>query len=211
MVHNDASLPLDIQPTSTDLEYPPNSNPSDTRSPAQASTPLPSAVKESEVWSGSPSHIINLKYHLITLGSLILIPPLWGAAFQLLQWSENTTLYLICISPWILTPLLYSLWKIIEIRCHHYILTTERLRHITGVFNKHTEEIELYRVRDTELSEPFLLRLVNAGNVIILSSDSSSPRFTIKAIKQAHHFRELLRAQVENCRQQKGVREWQIG
>ncbi len=180
--------------------------------PHQPSPPSPILpIKDSEIWSSRPSHIINLKYHIITLLTLIVIPPTVGALFQLFQWEQNTNLYLISISPWILAPTLYSLWKIIETHCHHYILTTERLRHITGVFNKHTEEIELYRVRDTQLYEPFLLRFVNAGNVIIISNDASSPRFIIKAIKQPHHFRELLRAQVENCRQLKGVREWQTG
>jgi uncharacterized membrane protein YdbT with pleckstrin-like domain len=171
-------------------------------------SPPISPIKESVVWSGHPSHIINLKYYIITLLSLIVIPPAVGALFQLFQWEKTTNLYLISISPWILAPVLCSLWKLIETRCHHYILTTERLRHITGVFNKHTEEIELYRVRDTQLDEPLLLRFVHAGNITIISNDASSPRFIIKAIKQPHHFRELLRTQVESCRQLKGVREW---
>jgi hypothetical protein len=194
--------------TNLDSTGSPSSFQTHTTSPPPPSRPAP-ITKDPIIWSSHPSHIINLKPHAITLLSIIITPPLASAVVELLQWNPQT--HLLLITPWILPPLLHSLWKIIEIRCHHYILTTERLRHTFGVLNKHTEEIELYRVRDTQLHEPFLLRLVNAGNIIIISHDPSSPRFTINAVKDPHHFRELLRAQVESCRQLKGVREWQTG
>ncbi|MCS7062603.1 MAG: PH domain-containing protein [Methylacidiphilales bacterium] len=166
---------------------------------------------ERTVWHGHPSHLINARYHALTLGLFAVVPPLLKGVFDLLQWQEKTEWYWLILSPILLPVLFYSMWKVIEVQCHHYILTTERLRQVRGVFTKRTEEVELYRVRDTELIEPLLMRFIGAGDVIVISGDATAPRFVVRGIRDAQHFRELLRAQVEACRRQKGVREWQVG
>ena len=66
--------------------------------------------------------------------------------------------------------------------------------------------MELYRVTDVTLVEPFLLRMVGAGNIEINSSDSSTPRLLLPAVKEAKRLREQLRTSVEECRLNKGVR-----
>jgi len=67
--------------------------------------------------------------------------------------------------------------------------------------------MELYRVKDTMLHEPFLLRLVSRANIQIISSDRSSPSITLPALPNAEWLRQQIRTNVERLRLKRGVRE----
>jgi uncharacterized membrane protein YdbT with pleckstrin-like domain len=120
----------------------------------------------------------------------------------------NANVYIICalISVLIL-PVFYALWKWLEIRSQRYQLTTQRLRMSHGIFSRHTEEVELYRVKDTRLVEPFWLRMFSCANIVLYTSDRSTPTIILPAIKNGAQVRETLRSLVEQIRVKKGVRE----
>lgn len=134
--------------------------------------------EEKDVWFGTPSQVLNL-------GTFIFM----GLFF------------------WLVFPLFIILWKWLVLKNTKYELTTERLRTRIGVFNKRTDELELYRIRDYKLEQPFFLRMFSLGNIILETSDRSHPQVTLKAISNSEEFREKLRAHVEACRMKKGVRE----
>ncbi len=120
----------------------------------------------------------------------------------------NAATFVICLITGVLVvPLFYALWKWLEVRCTHYELTTERLRVTYGVFTRRVEELELYRVKDTALVEPLLMRLFGFGCVEVTSSDPSTPRFVLTAIPGAETCRELIRTYVEVRRNRKHITE----
>ena len=139
------------------------------------------ATEERTVWQGTPSQVINL-------GSFILL----GLFF------------------WLVIPLFVILWKWLVVKNMKYELTTERLRLRHGVFNKKLDELELYRVRDYKLDQPFFLRIFSLGNIILQTSDRSHPTVVIQAVPEAENLREQLRTYVEACRTRKGVRELDV-
>ena len=139
------------------------------------------AAEERTVWLGTPSQVINL-------GSFILL----GLFF------------------WLVIPLFIILWKWLVVKNMKYELTTERLRMRHGVFNKKLDELELYRVRDYKLDQPFFLRIFSLGNIIMQTSDRTHPTVVIQAIADAENLREQLRTYVEACRTRKGVRELDV-
>src|SRR6478672_2439960 len=102
--------------------------------------------------------------------------------------------------------LVYLLIVAALIRSQVFEVTNERVRWRRGIATKRTDELELYRVMDATLVEPFLLRMANAGNIEIRSADASSPSLTLPAVKGAKELREKLRVSIENCRTKKGVR-----
>lgn len=134
-------------------------------------------AEEQSLWKGSPSQVTNFGAYLLCL--------------------------VLC---WLVVPIFYALWRWIETRLNEYELTSQRLAFRSGVFNRRTEEIELYRVRDTSLDEPLLLRLFGAGNVVVFASDSSTPTLVLRAVKDASDVRQKLRTAVEAVRDQKRVR-----
>ncbi|MDX1952419.1 MAG: PH domain-containing protein [Verrucomicrobiota bacterium] len=95
---------------------------------------------------------------------------------------------------------------LLSVKSTQYELTTERLRITTGILTKRTEEMELYRVRDATLVQPFLLRLFGKGNIEIIAVDASTSAVCIEGISQAAAVRESLRHAIEECRTRKGVR-----
>jgi uncharacterized membrane protein YdbT with pleckstrin-like domain len=133
---------------------------------------------EQVVWTGTPSQVINIPAFI-----------LWGLLF------------------WLVIPIFIVLWKWLAVKSIKYELSTERLRTRYGVLNKKMDELELYRVRDYKLEQPFFLRIFSLGNIILETSDRSHPIVVIRAIPNAEQLRENIRTSVEECRARKRVRE----
>lgn len=126
---------------------------------------------------------------------------LWqGTPSQVLNWPW----WLACV---LVLPIPVALWKWFETRTNEYKLTSERLQLRTGLLNKRTDDLELYRVRDTIIEEPFIYRLFGAGNITLETSDRSHPTFRLPAVKNPREIYEHIRRQVEVMRRQKRVRE----
>jgi len=103
-----------------------------------------------------------------------------------------------------------ALWKHFVLKNTRIILTSQRLKIRSGVFNKMTEEIELYRVKDWTFRQPFLQRMLGFGEVVVMSSDRSAPEVTYQWLKDADRFAELLRQAVELVRDRKRVRSFDL-
>jgi uncharacterized membrane protein YdbT with pleckstrin-like domain len=89
---------------------------------------------------------------------------------------------------------------------HRYKVTTERIFYTTGIFSKKTEAMELYRVRDVDMYEPFWQRMFKLGNVSITSSDKTAENFLLKAVPKPAELMNNIRKHVEIRRDVKRVR-----
>lgn len=108
-------------------------------------------------------------------------------------------------------PLPFAIWNWIVIRNTRYVLTNERLKIARGVFNRTIEDIELYRIKDTRLTQTFLQRMVKLGDVELGTSDASSSTVRLASLPDAEAVRDTLRGLVEARRDAKGVRELDVG
>ena len=131
---------------------------------------------EELVWTGSPSQVVNLPVFIVCA--------------------------LLC---WLVVPVFYAIWKWLVLRNIRYELTSERLKLREGVLNKRLDEIELYRVRDYSLEQPFFLRLFGLSNITMRTADPSQPVVVLRAIKDGELVLEQLRKYVEQARVQKRV------
>jgi uncharacterized membrane protein YdbT with pleckstrin-like domain len=126
------------------------------------------------------------------------------------QW-KNFGIYLLCgLFCWLIVPIFFGVARYLQTKCKIFELTTQRFKITSGVFNKVTETLELYRVKDIETRQPFLSRLVGVENVQMNTSDASSPFVVIEAVPSSIGLADKLRNQVEIIRQQKRVREIDI-
>ena len=120
----------------------------------------------------------------------------------------NVGTYVLCLLTfWLVLPLFYALYRFMVVNAHVYTLTDQRLRETTGLLGKHTEELELYRVKDISVEQPPRQRLVGRGRVILRTSDRSTPIVVLNAVPGPLAVADLLRDRVERCRVAKGVRE----
>lgn len=111
----------------------------------------------------------------------------------------------------LLIPIPWTIWKWLEVRSTVYTLTDQRLKFTRGVFSKVTEDLELYRVRDTQFAQGFVERMLDLGDIVLFTTDASTPTVTLSFIKDADGVREKIRRLVEARRDAKRVRSLDLG
>jgi len=125
--------------------------------------------------------------------------------------KKNIGLYTLCVLfCWLVVPIVIGLTRFFQTKCQVFELTSERLKMTEGVFSKKTETLELYRVKDIEVRQPFIFRMLGVENIVLTTSDASSPIVHLDAIPKTVGLSDKLRNQVEIIRQQKRVREIDI-
>jgi uncharacterized membrane protein YdbT with pleckstrin-like domain len=123
------------------------------------------------------------------------------------QW-QNAVAWVLCV---LIVPIPWALWRGLATRNTRYEVTTQRLKTTRGVFNRMTDDIELYRVKDTHFQQTFWQRMVGIGDIVLSTSDTSTPVVTLADIKDAESVRERIRGLVEQRRDAKQVRELDVG
>ena len=135
--------------------------------------------QEENIWEGNPSHWTSFLYYVI---SLILVPVFGLGAIMLI-------------------------WRWLTIRTWKITVTNQRIIEEKGVLSKTTNELELFRVKDLKLDQPFFLRLVGLSNIILFTSDQTNKRYVIEGVRDGKELKEKLRASVDKRRDEKKVRE----
>ena len=118
------------------------------------------------------------------------------------QW-QNLGWFLACL---LVVPIPFALWKWLETRHTVYTLTDQRLKFTRGVLTRTTEDLELYRVRDTRFEQGFFERLLGLGRIRLYTTDETSPEIVLPYIAEAEGVREQIRGLVEARRDAKRVR-----
>jgi uncharacterized membrane protein YdbT with pleckstrin-like domain len=108
-------------------------------------------------------------------------------------------------------PLPWALWRWLVTRNTRYALTDQRLKTMRGVFNRITDDLELYRVKDTHFQQSVWQRLVGIGDIVLSTSDATTPTMVLGNIPGASAVRERIRTLVEQRRDAKRVRELDLG
>jgi len=164
-------------------------------------------MAEDTIWKGSPAQIVNLKWNLLA----VLLIILGAAGFYYLPEAGFTTTKALGFLAYLLVPALVWFIPWLQVNAEQYELTPERLKMRKGVLNRESDELELYRVRDTTVYEPFFLRIFGAGHVVVQSSDRTHPELKIRAIRQPEKLRQDIRGAVEKMRESKHVRDVDMG
>lgn len=155
---------------------------------------------EQTIWKGSASAILNLRVYLLC--GLLAVG--WCVLCFFFR-TQLDTFFLPALGLAVL-PVLYGLARHILLRSREYEVTTERIRIRSGLFSKRTDEVELYRIKDYTLIEPFWQRLAGVGSVVLATHDQTTPTVTIEAVHGARALHDEIRKNVEICREKKHVR-----
>lgn len=81
----------------------------------------------------------------------------------------------------------------------HVKITDQRLVLVQGILSQHQEEIEYYRITDSEYNQNFKERLFNVGRITIAADDASAPKITFPIHDPKEH-REKIRNNVREER-----------
>jgi hypothetical protein len=97
-------------------------------------------------------------------------------------------------------------WLWIARMGRRYRITTERIETRQGIATVESRFVDLFRIEDFELREPFFLRMRGAGDLVIRSMDKDEPVATLEAIPGVRDVYEKLRKLTGEERFKKGVR-----
>lgn len=94
----------------------------------------------------------------------------------------------------------------------HFRVTTERIVVETGILSKTTQQVDLYRIEDYVAERPFGQRLLGTGNLVVRSSDQTTPVVRLDALRvDVVALYERLRKATEADKRRRGVRVVDFG
>jgi len=158
-----------------------------------------------------PSQILNLETFLLT----ILVIPVVILLKQMLKQQlpipfipENLNLHLYRLPVYLSVFVLMNMaYQILRVYCILYEIDTEELRCYSGVFSRKHEFIENYRIKDYRIERSLIYRMFGLGNLIVYTSDKTTPVFRLNAIRDPEGKYKILRGLVELNRREKHVFE----
>lgn len=95
------------------------------------------------------------------------------------------------------------LYKYFYIQSYIYEISLERIKLKRGIIGKKIDFVELYRVRDMAVRQPFLLQFIGAMNFELDTSDKTHPRFIFQGIQYNDNWTDTFRNLVERVRKQR--------
>ncbi len=110
------------------------------------------------------------------------------------------------VSCLLVIPIPWAIYRWLEVKTTTYQLTTERFIAERGILNKTTDTLELYRVRDLQVTQPFWIRLFGLENIHMITADTSTPSVILDCVPQDLKLPDQFRKQVEEARMRKRVR-----
>src|SRR5215472_7846973 len=109
---------------------------------------------------------------------------------------------------WILVPVLIGLFMVIpvwvRIRSTRWKLTSRRIEVERGLFNKRIDALELWRVRDVELRQSLMDRMVGVSSLLVTAHDDSQALLEVRGVPGGRAVYDRLMTAVMNARQQRG-------
>jgi len=86
-----------------------------------------------------------------------------------------------------------------------YIITTERVKIITGLVSRHVENFELIRVQDIDFKQGMSERILNIGDVTVRGHDPSDPVVVLRNVPKPEEVYETLRKAWLEARKRYGL------
>lgn len=89
----------------------------------------------------------------------------------------------------------------IDVYFTRYRLTTQRLFVTRGLIARAGDELELYRIEDFRVEQTIFDRLFGIGDIVLLSTDRTTPAIRIFGLAEPERVKESIRTQVLRLRE----------
>jgi hypothetical protein len=86
-----------------------------------------------------------------------------------------------------------------------YVLTNQRLSVTSGLLGRRSESLELFRVKDVSVKQGLAQRARARGDVIVRSTDLSTPDLKLDSVPEPQKVADSLRRLVEAARRRHNV------
>jgi len=173
------------------------------RADVQTESAVPVQTRELTILEFAPTRKAHLA-EMIGGGALTLV----GGITVLWLWISpaRSNWWILLAGPAVLAGvyLLIKLW--VDLKSVQYRLTNQRLFVLKGLFSKETQELELFRIKDIAVQQSLLQRVLGYGQVLLVSSDDTTPTLTLRGIANPIGIKELIRENYKEARKALGLR-----
>lgn len=115
----------------------------------------------------------------------------------------------IWIAGWVLLPLVVGAFLLLSVwtrtRTHRWKVTSRRIEVETGFFSKRVDTIELWKIRDVELRQSVLERVMGVSTIALTAHDGAFPALDLRGLPADRTIYDRLMNAVMQARQQRGV------
>jgi uncharacterized membrane protein YdbT with pleckstrin-like domain len=147
-------------------------------------------TEEKAIWEGCPSQWLNLKTYAYCVVIVVLIVTVLFITDKL-HWLFALLL---------LYPAVRALFAWYELYSKSYRLTSSRILHREGVFNRITAETKLSEIREVLLIESWYKRIAGLGDIQLNLKGFSESYITLSGIRDADKIKELINTAVNQYR-----------
>jgi len=128
---------------------------------------------------------------LIFLGLLLLLLAWWLSSYLILL------SFVVCIVAW---------YRFLYVRSVEYLVTTEYIRISQGIFFKRIDQLEMYRIKDYVMIQPFSLQLFRLMDLLLKSTDPENPMIWLRGIPESAII-DTIRERVQEARKYNNIYE----
>lgn len=167
----------------------------------------PADDKEEVYFEGSPLLRGDLGRLLMfaLIAAILVAVPILNARFHwfpqpMWVWPVAIVLAAICL-----------LIPIIAIRTIRYRITNYRIDYERGLVSKNIDTLELWHVEDIKFHQGLLDRMLNTGDITVLSHDDTTPRLQLSGVPNPRPLFESLKQRIIAVKRQRGVIKMDTG
>jgi len=167
----------------------------------------PADDKEEVYFEGSPLLRGDLGRLLIfaVIAAIFVAIPILNARFHWFAmpqwcWIVAIALAIICL-----------LIPVIAIRAVRYRITNYRIDFERGLLSKNIDTLELWHVEDINFHQSLIDRLVNTGDITIISHDDTTPKLQLNGVPNPRPLFKNLKQRVIAVKRQRGVIKMDTG
>jgi uncharacterized membrane protein YdbT with pleckstrin-like domain len=124
-----------------------------------------------------------------------------GIAFLLLAWWLSPLFLFFSLA-----VIGMAWYRFIFIRNSRYVITREVIRISRGIFFKRTDQLEMFRIKDYIITQPFVLQIFRLMDVTLKSTDPENPVIWLRGIPESDII-DTIRDYVQEARQHNRIYE----
>ncbi|MEN6335296.1 MAG: PH domain-containing protein [Phycisphaerales bacterium] len=89
--------------------------------------------------------------------------------------------------------LLVLAWRIASLKSIHYEVTPDRVEWSRGIFDRHVDNIDMFRVIDLKLRRSLIECLLGIGTVVLITKDETDPEFEFVRVRRCRYLYDTLK------------------
>lgn len=125
---------------------------------------------------------------------------IWEVTGSTADWKYNPLFFILTVCTFGLFLLGLHYYR----TYNYYVLTTTRLIIISGILGRKVDEIELFRIVDSSVSQNLVDRWVQLGDINVVSTDKTGA-IVMQKIMDPYRVRDALRFAYREARAQRGT------